>query len=106
MAKAQRGAPTQKKKKEQGVPFKFRDVMEEREKRSESDKPRLVTRSETPVRAALVQAFGYRNPLEVPRLQKIVLNIGLGEALKTPELLEQACEALGFIAGQRPVVTR
>lgn len=106
MAKAQRGAPTQKKKKEQGFPFKFRDVMEEREKRSESDKPRLLTRYETQVRAALVKEFGYKNPLEVPRLQKIVLNIGLGEALKTPKLLEQAFEALGFIAGQRPVVTR
>lgn len=47
-----------------------------------------------------------QEPLTVPRVEKIVLNIGLGEAIKTPKLLEQAFEVLGYISGQRPVVTR
>lgn len=106
MAKAQRGAPVQKKKKEQGFPFRFRDVQEEHIIRESGDRPRMVTRYEQEVRAALQKEFGYTNPLEIPRIKKIVLNIGLGEALKTPKLLEQAFESLGYITGQRPVVTR
>ncbi len=103
MAKAVRNVQ-QKKKKEQGFPYKFRHVMEEREARTE--RPRLLETYEQKVRPHLEKEFGYTNPYEVPRIKKVVLNIGLGEALKTPKLLEQAFESLGLVAGQRPVVTR
>ncbi|MCX4241289.1 50S ribosomal protein L5 [Paraliomyxa miuraensis] len=106
MAKAQRGAPTQKKKKEIGFPYKFRRLQEKPLRRSESDRPRLLGKYEQNVRPWLLKEFGYKNPFEVPRVEKVVLNIGLGEALKTPKLLEQAFESLGNITGQRPVVTR
>jgi len=107
MAKAtQRNAPTVKKKSERGYPFKFRSVLEEAIKRPEGYKSHLQGRYESEIRAALTQEFSYKNPLQVPRLRKVTLNIGLGEALKTPKLLEQAFESMGHIAGQRPVVTR
>ena len=106
MAKAQRGAPTPKKKAEHGYPFKFRKVVEEKIERPEGYRPRLLMHYEEKVRPHLTKEFGYKNPFQVPRVQKVVLNIGLGEALKTPKLLEQAFEALGNITGQRPVVTR
>lgn len=55
---------------------------------------------------ALMKDFGYKSVMEVPRLEKIVLNMGLGEALTNAKLLEAAVAELGLIAGQRPVVTR
>jgi len=103
MAKA---APTQKKKVERGFPYKFRAVMDERPERSDKYKCELQQKYEGPVREALTEEFGYTNPLELPRLTKVTLNIGLGESLKTPKLLEQAFEGLGLITGRRPVVTR
>lgn len=106
MAKAASRNPTQKKKAERGFPYKFRSVMDEAPARSENYKSELQEKYEGPVREALVKEFDYKNPLQVPRITKVTLNIGLGEALKTPKLLEQAFESLGLIAGQRPVVTR
>jgi large subunit ribosomal protein L5 len=54
----------------------------------------------------LNKRFGYKNPLEVPRLEKIVLNMGLGEATSNPKIVEAAVQELAAIAGQKPVVTR
>jgi len=54
----------------------------------------------------LIKEFGYENIMEVPRVRKIVLNIGLGEALDNPKSLEYAVNDLRTIAGQQPVVTR
>jgi len=96
----------QKKKKEHGFAFKFRNTMDEPNRRSAAERPRLLIRYETAVRDSLAKEFGYGNSMEIPKLQKITLNIGLGEALRVPKLLEQAFEALGNITGQRPVVTR
>lgn len=98
--------PQQKKKVERGFPYKFRSVMDESPARSENYKCELQQKYEGPVRAALVEEFSYKNPNELPRVTKVTLNIGLGEALKTPKLLEQAFESMGLITGQRPVVTR
>lgn len=105
MAQA-RNAPTQKKKTERGYPFKFRKVLEEKLARPDGYRPPLLQRYEEQARPALTKEFGYQNRFEVPRVQKVTLNIGLGEALRTPKLLEQAFESMGMIAGQRPVVTR
>ncbi len=55
---------------------------------------------------ALTQRFGYRNPMQVPKLEKIVINMGVGEAVQNPKLLESAVAELGQITGQRPVVTK
>jgi large subunit ribosomal protein L5 len=54
----------------------------------------------------LMQDFGYRNVMEVPRLTKIVLNIGLGEALQDAKALDGASRDLATITGQRPIITR
>jgi large subunit ribosomal protein L5 len=54
----------------------------------------------------LVKAFNYKNIMEVPRLQKVVLNMGLGEAIQNIKLLDSAAEELKIIAGQKPVITR
>jgi len=61
---------------------------------------------ESKVRAALVAEFGYKNALEVPRLDKIVINIGVGEAVQDSKKVDAAVRDLTLIAGQKPVVTR
>jgi large subunit ribosomal protein L5 len=55
---------------------------------------------------ALMKEFQYRNVMEVPRIEKIVLNMGLGEAIQNPKLLESAVEELGRITGQKAVITK
>lgn len=54
----------------------------------------------------MMREFGYTNPLQVPRLQKIVVNVGLGEAIQNDKAIEAATRDLAAITGQRPVVTR
>ncbi len=54
----------------------------------------------------LVEAFGYRNRMQIPKLDKVVVNIGLGEAIQNIKLLDTAVEELATICGQRPVITR
>ncbi len=61
---------------------------------------------EKEVSSQLMETFGYKNSMQVPRLKKIVLNIGLGEAIHNIKLLDAALEELMLIAGQRPVVTK
>lgn len=55
---------------------------------------------------ALTQEFGYKNVMEIPKLEKIVLNMGLGEAVQNPKIIEGAVEELTRIAGQKAVVTK
>ena len=55
---------------------------------------------------ALTKEFSYQSPMQIPRLEKIVLNMGLGEAIQNIKVLDSAVEELALIAGQRPVVTR
>ncbi len=69
-------------------------------------KPRLQEYYETTVRPALMQEFGYTNPMQVPRLDKIVLNMGVGEGTQDAKKVDAAATELTAIAGQRPVVTR
>ncbi len=68
--------------------------------------PRLQTFYEQSVRAKLAKDFGLANPHQVPRLEKVVLNIGMGDASKNPKQLEAAIEELGAITGQKAQVTR
>jgi len=67
---------------------------------------RLLDHYEQRVRPKLQQQFGFTNPHQIPRLVKIVLNVGMGAALKNPKALDAAVAELGAITGQRPVVTR
>jgi len=67
---------------------------------------RLKTLYVEEIRPLLMKEFNYRNIMEAPKLQKIVLNIGLGEAIQNIKLLDNAVEELALIAGQRPVITR
>ena len=61
---------------------------------------------ETEVVPQLNEKFQYGNPMQVPRLEKIILNIGLGEAINNIKILDSAAEELKMIAGQKPVITR
>ena len=69
-------------------------------------KPRLQERYRSEVLPALVKRFGYGNAMAAPKLRKITLNIGLGEASANIKLLDTAAVELGLIAGQKPVITR
>src|SRR5437667_161516 len=68
--------------------------------------PRLHEYYEQRVRPKLAQQFGLANPHEIPKLVKIVLNVGMGDASKNPKALEAAVAELAAITGQQPVVTR
>jgi large subunit ribosomal protein L5 len=68
--------------------------------------PRLKERYREEVVPALVKEFGYKNVMQAPRLEKMVLNVGLGEAIQNPKALDSAAEDVGAITGQKPVITR
>ncbi len=72
----------------------------------EAKPARLKVRFRSEAIPAMMKSFGYKNPNQVPRLEKIVLNMGLGEALANNKILESAVEQLAAISGQKPVVTR
>ena len=67
---------------------------------------RLQELYETTIRPALMQEFGYKNPMQVPRLEKIVVNMGVGEAVQDSKKAEAAASDLTAITGQHPVITR
>ena len=68
--------------------------------------PRLKEKYKREVVPALMKDFGYRNVMEVPRLEKIVVNVGVGEALQNPKALDHAVQDIATITGQHPIVTR
>ena len=68
--------------------------------------PRLKVRYDDEIRAALKEQLGLANVMQVPRLEKIVINMGVGAAVGQPSLLEGAVKDLTTIAGQKPVVTK
>ena len=70
------------------------------------DKPRLQTLYESEIRAALAERFGYKSPMEIPRLDKVVLSMGVGEAKTNSRALDEAMSQLGELSGQKPAVTR
>jgi large subunit ribosomal protein L5 len=68
--------------------------------------PRLRVKYDTEIRAALQEQLGLQNVMEVPRFEKIVINMGVGAAVSQPSLLEGAVRDLQQITGQKPVITR
>ena len=67
--------------------------------------PRLRTEYDTTIKAALREQFAYKNVMELPRLDKIVLNMGVGEAVNDTKKVKSAADELQKISGQKPVIT-
>jgi large subunit ribosomal protein L5 len=77
-----------------------------RPRHSSKERPRLKTRFEKEVAPALMKEFEMNNPMAVPHLHKIVVNMGVGEATQNAKVLDPAVNELGQITGQKPVVTK
>jgi large subunit ribosomal protein L5 len=73
---------------------------------AKDNKPRLQALYETKVRDELTKAHGYKNPHQVPRLEKIVVNMGVGEATQDTKKVQAAVAEMAAITGQKPVVTK
>ena len=69
-------------------------------------RPRMKALYEKVVREAMKKEFSYENSMQIPRIEKIVLNMGVGEAVNDRKKVDAAAKDLGMIAGQRPVITR
>jgi large subunit ribosomal protein L5 len=67
---------------------------------------RLKERFEKELRPALVKELGLKNPMQAPRVEKVVVNMGLGEAIQNGKILDASIEQLAAITGQKPVVTK
>jgi large subunit ribosomal protein L5 len=72
----------------------------------ETYEPRLKSRYKTQIRKMLREQFKYSNDMQIPSLDKVVINMGVGEAVADSKKLKSASEALAMIAGQKPVLTR
>ena len=68
--------------------------------------PRLKLKFKETVLPVMMKEFGYKNPMQVPRIERIVLNVGMGEAVQNVKLLESAAAELEQITGQKPVLTK
>ena len=79
---------------------------DEHPKAASGGKARLRVHYQKAVAPALSKEFGYRNPMAVPKVEKVSINIGLGEATGNSKLMDGAVNELGLIAGQKPVVTK
>ena len=107
MAKVEKGkggkgaTPRSSAKKEAAAPEVSQDSGSEHQ-----FAPRLRETYREQVVPALMKEFGYGNLMQVPRLERIVLNVGMGEAIQNVKLLESASAELGIITGQKPVTTR
>lgn len=102
---------TEKKEKKPRDAKKGREGGGDREKakvvsNTEAVAPRFAEKYKAVAVPALVKQFGYTNPNQVPRLTKIVVNMGLGAAVTNPKIIDTAVEELRAVTGQKPVVTR
>ena len=68
-------------------------------------KPRMRARYEETIRPALVEKYGYKNPHQIPQIEKITLNMGVGSAIGDKKILDLAVDCMTEIAGQKPVIT-
>ena len=68
--------------------------------------PRLKSQYQDKIRAALKEEFGYKNEMQIPKLEKITLNMGIGETVKDSKKIKSAVEDMTAIAGQQPVITK
>ena len=91
-AKAEKAAPSEKAEKSAKAPKDY--------------KPRLKGIYDETIVPAMIERFGYKNRLEVPRLDKIVINMGVGDATQDKKRVETAAAEMQAIAGQKPVITK
>ncbi len=103
--------PAEKKEKKEkkakgGDAAKQEAAAPEKPRASAKERPRLRARFEKEVAPALQKELELKNPMAVPRLHKIVLNMGVGEATQNAKILDPAATELGQITGQKPVITR
>jgi len=68
--------------------------------------PHIKTLDSNEIISTLMDRFGYKNVMQVPKLAKIVLNMGVGEAIQNIKILDSAVQELGLIAGQKPIISR
>lgn len=68
--------------------------------------PRLKEKYQKEIIPEMMKEFGYKNPFQVPRLEKIVINIGVGDATQDPKMMEAASNDLSIITGQKPLITK
>ena len=68
--------------------------------------PRLKEKYEKEVAPALMQKFGYKSPMQIPKLEKVVLNMGVGDARENAKAMDSATGDLAIITGQKPIVTK
>lgn len=68
--------------------------------------PRMKTRYRSEIRAKMKEQFGYTNEMQIPAIEKVVINMGVGEAVADSKKLQSAMSALGMIAGQKPIATK
>nr|MBI3613999.1 50S ribosomal protein L5 [Nitrospirota bacterium] len=118
MAKSEKGGgdksaakkPVVKPPKKEAAPAAKESTEEKKVPAAKSSGPKLPPRLKDTYREqvipALMKEFGYENLMQVPKLERIVLNVGMGEAIQNVKLLESATTELGVISGQRPVVTK
>lgn len=100
------GAPKGAKKSKGADAPAMASSSEEATPRDPNYKPRLRTHYAKSVIPALTKRFSYKNPMMVPRLTKIVINMGLGAAVGNPKLIDSAVEDMRALSGQKPIITR
>jgi large subunit ribosomal protein L5 len=93
------------KKEKKGAPQEEQRAPEVA-RHSAKETPRLKTRFRSEIAPTLMKEFAFKNPMAVPHLEKIVVNMGVGEATQNAKILDPAVGELGQITGQKPVVTR
>src|SRR4051794_9442158 len=97
----------EKKDRKPGKPEKQEEAKApEQARHSAKERPRLRVRFEKELAGTLMKEFDMKNPMAVPHLHKIVVNMGVGEATQNAKILDPAVNELGQITGQKPVVTR
>jgi large subunit ribosomal protein L5 len=85
---------------------KKKQAAEEPKAMTERPEPRLLRHYKNHVHGALKERFGFTNPHQVPKIEKVVVNVGIGEAPKDQKLLDSVLSELTIITGQRPIVNR
>ena len=106
MAKEKEQKEQKGKKGQKGQAAPVEEKPTGRPRHSSKERPRMKERFNKEVAPALMKEFELKNPMAVPHLHKIVVNMGVGEATQNAKVLDPAVNELGQITGQRPVVTR
>jgi large subunit ribosomal protein L5 len=105
-AAAKPKTPAKEAKKAAGAAEGAQEAAAEKRAPERIPTPRLKQRYHDVAVPAMMKEFSYKNPMQAPKLVKVVLNVGMGEAIANAKALDHAADELGKITGQRPVITR